>query len=251
MSESEFDPSVSLSEALAEFVIRWKVDFRDHWGLDEDEPSEGTDPEQWKHRKLMDRLAKLCIHSAKTLEDSNGDLIRLLMLFDQHLGVMPLQDEFLAQCVEIELADDLDDELENRVVRTLQLIPYATRVQSHRARAYLHRVAHCYTLGLRTETVIMCGAVLDAALQEHISEPTLRAAGKPNQDHFTLKHRIDYLSDTGQLTAQLVKKARQVSRERNDAVHNAPGTTVDPLRCLGDLADVLEAIFPDETQQIN
>ena len=246
----DFDPDISPSFALSVSASLWKQDFREYWAVGANKPPEGVAHEDWQHRKLVSWLAKVFVRSAKTLDLYDVDPVELLMLLDRDAEGSLLEDEFLAQCIQLELVDDLDDELENRAERTLQLIPYATRVQSHRARAYLQRVAHCFILGLRTETVIMCGAVLDAALHEHIPDELLRTAGKPNLEYFTLKHRIDYLAGSRQLTQPLIKKAKQVARERNDAVHNAPGTTVDPLRCLGDLADVLEALFPGDTKPI-
>jgi hypothetical protein len=244
-----FDPNVSLSVALSVIAKSWKEDFREYWALDATEPPEGVAHEDWQHRKVVSWLARVFVRSAKSLDQSEGDPVEFLMLFDRHEGIDLLEDAFLAECIQLELADDLDDELENMAERTLQLLAYVTRVQSHRARAYLQRVADCYIRGLRTETVVMCGAVLDAALQEHLPKEVIQAEGKQDTREPSLGDRIHHLRRTRQVSRDVVDKAWRLAHARNAAVHTAPEIPTDLLTYVGLLADVLEAVFPHEDGQ--
>ncbi len=115
---------------------------------------------------------------------------------------------------------------------------------------YYQRAAISYLAGFTTESVIMCGAVLEAALstrfpdellQEHGLKPRIRRTGE-----FTLGQRMEL--EFEQDHQMFEEKEREIFWEvvnaRNNAVHTQPDLSPEPARSLLFTAKLLSVILP-------
>jgi hypothetical protein len=239
-----FDPEHHLNDGLAVFAQAWKAEFRRYWALDADAPPDGVDLEDWRYRKALSVLATRFVASAKSLDPDEGDQVELIRIFREYVGDDLTENRFMLQCIEVELAEDLEDDLWARSRRTFELLAFLTRVRSERVRAYLQRVSECYIRGLATETVVICGAVLDVALQDVVSDVSVRESGIRCGRHVSLGNRIDFLERTGVFTSEQAEEAFQLAHERNKAIHAAPELTSSVFDHVARLADLLKAL-PD------
>ena len=195
-----FDPSTYLTDTLAVVAQSWVEGFREYYGLDAAEPPEGIERGDWQVFKGLDRFAAKIAQASKSLERDEADIGETLRILKQEHGLDLAGDEFFRQALEAHFAEDLEDEVDKMSQRGLQLIRYLVRVRHERARAYLARVGACYLRGLEAETVLMCGAVLDAALQEEVEDEVVRASGVRCGKYVSMGNRIEYMINSCRLS---------------------------------------------------
>ena len=232
-----------LTDHLAVSAQLWVQEFRAFWGLDSDAVPEGVEPQQWEVAKLLDALTGQVVSAAKTLERSPGDPDEVLDSYFKRFGEPLSEHPLFRQALEAHLAEDLEDELEKMSAHAVCLLDYLVSIRHERPRAYMARVGACYLRGLDTETVVMAGAVLDAAMQETFDDAVIREAGIKCGRYISLGNRIEYAIQSGVLTEAEGKKAFFIAHERNKAVHAAPGSAADPDDVLEELAAVLDALM--------
>jgi hypothetical protein len=150
----------------------------------------------------------------------------------------------IEQVVEIELAKDFEDELLRMTRRAIQLLDLLVTTKNPVAKSYLQRVADCYIRGLQVETVVMCGAVLEAALEDSTEDEEIRAELGWNKEHISPAKRIEYLKTRKILSSQQAKRAWGISEARNAAVHLRLESVPDSFETVSDLAVVLRSLEP-------
>lgn len=94
------------------------------------------------------------------------------------------------------------------------------------AAKYLQRATHLYLAGFVAEALVMCGAVLEAALANRLPDELLNAAGmKPRFRRtgvFSIGQRMDYEAKHPILTDEQRDHFWEIQNYRNDAVHVQP-----------------------------
>lgn len=239
-----FEPESYLTDALAVFAQTWVSDFRRHFDLDQVEPPDTRDPGDWATLVLLDEFAKGLAEAAKSLDRTKGDAGAVIerLRHEHHLDLAA--NRFFVQALEAHLAEDLEDELYHMVRRSLRLAEFLVAISHERARAYLSRVGACYLRGLDTETIVMCGAVLDAALQEEFDDDDVRASGVRCGRYVSMGNRIEFAQRTGRFSKKIADQAFRIASDRNTAVHVAPGASRVPDEVMEGLVGVLSALEP-------
>ena len=231
-----------LTDKLAVVAQNWVEEFRKTWGLDASAPPNGMEHLDWELAKVCDQIAAKIVAASRTLERNHDNLDELLNTLHDKLGVGLEQDTFFAQLLEAHIVGDLEDELSRMRLRALKLVRYLVDVRSERVRAYLVRVGACFMRGLRTETVVMCGAVIDAALQELLDDEEVRASGIPCGKYVLFGNRIKFMDQSGRWDEATVKIAFGLAKERNEAIHTAPELTRGVDQVMEDLVHLLSRI---------
>jgi hypothetical protein len=116
------------------------------------------------------------------------------------------------------------------------------------AAKYYERAARLYLAGYDGEVVIMCGAVLEAAMAERIPDTALRQAGvQPKHLRtgvYAIGQRMRLEQQRNLLSPEMRKLFWEVVNWRNDAVHVQPDIGPEPQKALVFTAAVLGAILP-------
>jgi hypothetical protein len=230
-----------LTDILAVVAQNWVDEFRKTWGLDALDAPNGIEHKTWEAAKLCDQIAAQIFAASRTLECKSGNLYERLNTLRDKLGLDLEQDPFFVQLLEARLASDLDDELNRMRLRALKLLRYLVDVKTERARAYLMRVAACFMRGFKTETVVMCGAVIDAALQELLDDKEVRASIHCGRNVF-LGHRIDFMGKSERWNEDTVNIAFKLAKERNNAIHTSPELVRGVDEVIEDLVLLLSRI---------
>ena len=112
--------------------------------------------------------------------------------------------DLLVQRLDMDLCVRLLGDAENMARRGVHLLSHVTETRSERVRAYLSRVAESYIYGLTTEAAVMIRAVIEAALDERLSEvpdAELHAAiaGPHGKHGFNLLQKMQFAKNKGWL----------------------------------------------------
>jgi hypothetical protein len=232
-----------LTDTLAVVAQNWVDDFRKTWGLDSSNPPNGMETLIWEFAKVCDQIAAQIVPATRNLERGQVDLEEFLDTLRDKIGLDPEKDTLFAQLLEAHLAGDLEDELDRMRLRTLKLVKYLVGEESGAIRAYLARVGACYLRGLETETVIMCGAVVDAALQDHLDDDEVRAVIQCGK-YVSLGNRIEFMERNGRWDDDTVKIAFGLAEDRNNAIHTNPELARSVDEVMTDLIFILGKIRP-------
>ena len=231
-----------LTDTLAVVAQNWVDEFRKTWGLDAMAPPSGMEQLNWEFAKVCDQIAAQIVAASRTLERNRSNLDERLNILRDKLGLDLEQDTFFAHLLEAHLAADLDDELNRMRLRALKLVRYLVDVKSERVRSYLARVGACFLRGLKTETVVMCGAVIDAALQESLDDEEVRSSGIRCGRYVSFGNRIEFMGQSGRWDQDTVKIAFRLADERNKAIHTAPELARSVDEVMEDLVLLLSKI---------
>lgn len=116
------------------------------------------------------------------------------------------------------------------------------------ATKYYERAARLYLAGYDGEVVIMCGAVLEAAMAERLPDPELQRVGvKPKHQRtgvYSIGQRMKLEEQRKILSPDMRKQFWKIVNWRNDAVHVQPDIGPEPYKALILTAAVLGAILP-------
>lgn len=114
---------------------------------------------------------------------------------------------------------------------------------------YLERAVRLFLAGYGSEVLIMCGAVMEAALRDRVpNEELLRSGKKPNRrtNDFPLKDRMDWEKSNPFLTNEQRDSFWKVYNWRCDAVHNQPDMGPDPSDAILETAFLLAVLLPKD-----
>jgi len=238
-----YENNSHLTDMLAVVAQDWVDEFRDAWGLDAIAPPSEMEPLDWKFVKALDQIAAQIISASRTLERDRSNLNELLDLLKDKLGLDLESDTFFTQLLEAHLADDLEDELSRMRLRSLKLVRYLVDINSENVRSYLARVGACFLRGLETETVVMCGAVVDAALQEALDDNDIRSSGIKCGRYVSFGNRIEFMKQCGRWDSDTAEIAFNLANDRNNAIHTTPALARSVDHVLKDIVLLLGKIF--------
>jgi hypothetical protein len=109
--------------------------------------------------------------------------------------------------------------------RAIDLLNKLVIARSSRTKILLARVAECYLRSMKVEGVIMCRAVLEAAIAEHLDDSDVVGSGYGNQNGgVDLRGQLKYLRAERDLSAEVFKAADSVRTKGNGAIHRDPST---------------------------
>ena len=231
-----------LTDTLAVVAQNWVNDFRKEYGLDATAPPIGMEQFTWEFAKVCDQIAAQIISASRTLERNRSNLNEKLNLLNDKLGLDPESDTFFTHLLEAHLADDLEDELNRMRLRSLKLVRFLVDIKSENVRSYLARIGACFLRGLKTESVVMCGAVIDAALQEALDDKEIRSSSIKCGRYVSLGNRIEFMKQSGRWNSDTAEIAFNLAKERNDAIHTSPELTRNIDEVLKDLVLLLGKI---------
>lgn len=154
--------------------------------------------------------------------------------------------------LEFDVAEEVCRRLKDVNERTVMVAVLATFLlgysPSATAQKYFSRAVKLFLAGYDSECVIMCGAVLEAALIARYPNESLLAHGlKPvfkKQGEFSVGQRVRYEHDIEPcLNDEQRKYVGELIDWRNDAVHVQPDLVEDPFDALMNLAHVLPILL--------
>jgi hypothetical protein len=114
---------------------------------------------------------------------------------------------------------------------------------------YFRTATQLFLAGYTTETTIMCGAVLEAALRTRFPDEVLRSAGMDpvfrRSGDYSVAQRLAFERRQQVLLEEHRDLITKLLSWRNDAVHVQPDIGPDPQLSLLYLAVLLHALLPD------
>lgn len=138
----------------------------------------------------------------------------------------------------------VDKRVQIVVIFTMLLLGYRP---SPTAVKYFQRATRLYLAGYEAEAVIMCGAVLEAALAHRFPDELLQREGmRPafrRTGDFSAGQRLHYEEMHRVLTPEQRKAAGQLMNWRNDAIHVQPDVGPDAKSALVNLVLVLPVLL--------
>jgi hypothetical protein len=156
--------------------------------------------------------------------------------------------------LEFDVAEDVSARLEGvdkrvslATVLTIILLGYRP---SDTAVKYFQRATTLYLAGYEAETIVMCGAVLEAALRARFSDDEIEAAGiqpifKRTGD-YSIAQRLKFEEGHPIFNEDQRRQVSNLLSWRNDAVHVQPDIGPKSENALISLAVLLPTIFPEE-----
>jgi hypothetical protein len=140
---------------------------------------------------------------------------------------------------------DLDDRVNFVAILTILLLGYTP---SQTAVKFLRRATTLYLAGYETESIIMCGAVLEAALRARFPDEQLTAAGiRPifkRTGDYSLAQRLRFEEDHPIFSEDDRARIRDVVSWRNDSVHVQPDVSPSADQAFVHLVMLLPVLFP-------
>jgi hypothetical protein len=166
--------------------------------------------------------------------------------------------DLLKYLMDLHLCESELEQIPEHADRAVELLEFLTSSPSDLARAYLARVSLCYLRGMSTEGVIMCRAVLEAAIKKRhdelgVTEADIRENVPRCGKDVTLIHHLMYAKNTSKLLPTDDRDQRgqssydtaiEVKENGDNAVHTAPGLS-DLKETLAMLVRVLDHIYED------
>jgi hypothetical protein len=132
---------------------------------------------------------------------------------------------------------------EDRVPFLVQLV--ASRHISPRAAAYLDRATRLFLWGFDVESVAMCAASVEAALESVFpAERMFQLQISKKGQEFSSHEYESAAQAAGVFSASDRHAAKRLRRSRNDVMHNVPVTGLDVEDALKLAASLLTKIFP-------
>ena len=266
-------PELDLQEMIDRAFDNYPDEFREYWHLDDKEPPEELEDEQWERFKDHDRLARkvaglaACLVRPQRLRDHDLatpirlreqatesessfkkiiELVRekypndaqLISSLSEIRVYEQIEYKFFRAALQLYLAEYLiwPKDLADRVI---ELTKFAVRVKNPRARQYLGRVSRCYIYGMTPELAVMGRATVEVVLEDLLPEEQVRTiSGLPANARVGLQAYIQ-LADGTVLTKEAAAAARRLKERGDDAVHVTTELTVDADEVIRDLVEVL------------
>lgn len=197
------NPVYSLYDAWDEAFYEYQDDFLGYWGVEENEPPDHLNWDQWRRYqdrywlsqklargaynlvrpgRLPERKRTLPEELRREADEWQGKVDEFIDQLKEELeeddwrelrqAVRPgapsdprTQHKFLRNCLEIEAVELWGINPRKMAERMGDLLHYLIEDTGPQVRGYLSRVAECYVRGMETEFAVMCRAVLEAALE--------------------------------------------------------------------------------------
>lgn len=200
--------------------------------------------------ELVEKLAEQFvdkIDQLEALQSVRAELIKVdqqmeLNFPDGLLSLFGSEEEFVER-VQIALARKYATDTEGMRERCLTLGQWALYDPPEKKAVlnYLKRLSRCYILGLDSECVILCRAVLENALKHaYQSEAVLRPAD--DRGNYRLETDIDAAKLFGWFDESDRRAAHKVRIRGNRAVHNDPYTTQEAQETVKMTVDLVQKL---------
>lgn len=280
----QYNPGYSLGAALEYAFQEYEEDFFAYWGLDSHEPPEwfADSEDEWRQLIALHQLAAKLAGGAAELvrpqrlpeaklslptrldeeaHDYQHSVDRVLERFSGELSpdemerlrrfLQPgalddprVQRSFVQNCFELEAAIRYPADPTAYAERLRLLATQMLRSPGELTRAYLRRVAECFVRDMPMELAVMARAVLDAALQEVLSdEAVVAVAGlRAQRGSVNLERRIEAATAEGIFDDGVRQAADRVRAQGNSAAHFLPDFNPSTADLLADLSACLRAI---------
>lgn len=147
--------------------------------------------------------------------------------------------------IEIRLTEQLFDDLNRRVFRSLQLWDLfldETEIKPILDQ-YLRMVGRTYVAGFDDECIICCRAVLEAALEEFITERMCAEILGARSERYAAFERISVARKKGILSESGEKKAYAIRERGNKTIHGNPGLVIDVFESIRDNLYVIKELL--------
>lgn len=236
-----YEENLFLTDYLAGTAQTWVEDFRKKFWLDETVLPNDISESDWKILKALDQVAAQMVKASKTLEFSHS-LHSVIGLLKNNSNFNFEQNPFFNQLIESHFVGEIEDDLANMRHRSFRLLQYLVEVDSERVRSYLVRVASCFLRGFKAETIVMSGAVLDAALQEALNDGDIRSSEVRCGRYVSLGNRIEFLRLRGDWDEDTVQMAYKLANGRNNVIHTSLESLISVEEALTVLVSLLKKI---------
>lgn len=248
-SEPDIDPP-RVASWLESFLSVRRKEYEEQFG---DVEPEGLELDQAlyaleRHAAELILTGVLPVGLAEKLEafqPGDGTRDKLLELLQYQIVHHRLEFDVAEQCVG--RLTGLDERVTTVAMLTMVLLGYTP---SDTAVKYFRRATTLYLAGFETESVVMCGAVLEAALRARFPDEVLSAEGiKPayrKAGDYSVSQRLKFEADHPVFDEGLRQRATDLVHWRNDSVHVQPDVTPSARNALINLALLLPALFPGD-----
>lgn len=279
-------PDGSLEDALEGAQENYTHEFRQYWGLEDDEPPEHLETAAWREYRNLYRLVQKLANGVESLvrprrvpdekleeleyvrEEAKrfAEKIRRLQkrlreelpkeeYWDLIEALRPVEPEdprtkksFLDNCMQIEATRLFPTSSWRMGRRMWRLLDRLVESPGMRTSAYLSRVAECYVRGMSPEMAVMARAVLEAALEEHVPDNAVQQTVGPGKNgRITLNRRREAARAIGIFNESEYQASGRVKDAGDEAAHVAPNLQSDPDDILDDLISALGALEDAET----
>lgn len=221
MTEEESTLDMYLLNAIEDFEAEREA----KWAADPDRSDSWSELVEGLAELFVDRIDQLEAITKVRAQLSEMDH-EIEMSFPRgFLEMLGPEEEFTEQ-VQIALAKKYATDTGAMAERCLALGEWAVEEppKNETVLNYLERLSRCYTLGLKSECVILCRAVLENALKHaYQAEDAKRPADQ--DDVQSLQQDIEGAAFYGWFDEADKRAAHQVRHRGNKAVHNDPYTT--------------------------
>jgi hypothetical protein len=222
---------------------------------------EGFDPALAKVQWAFDTLSRhfsLLIECVDWMEKTGRTPTDLITAAEDSAQAKLLV-ELLRARFQCELARLVVDEVPDAACRATFLLTLAAKARpGPLAQEYLGRVARCFIWGYETETLILCGSVLEQVLEDTVSYEDVFTAFEKKQASFpyelwsdlkerrppTPVHRIHAAQALDRFTTQQADMANRIRLWRNKALHDGPALKVSAHQAVAGLTDLLGSLCP-------
>ena len=226
-------PGFSLATAIDLAETEFCRAFIEVWGLEADRPPDEMDRDDWLACRRVYGEANSIAAVAAALVHKKG------------LGpaILAPAGTYSKTRSKLPLGISLPATLDEVAGRLESLVKYVVRSQNERANAYLSRVATCYCLGLCSELSVMARAVLDTALQDVVSDESVRKGlSLANHVRIGLGNRLQYLQRYDLVADAPMRAMERIKNAGDDAVHTAPGLEPQPDTTMTDLVAAIGGV---------
>lgn len=250
-----YDPGregYQLSSWLDLYVQNFESDYRKYWGLDQDSCPEWLLHEHWILARKVDVSFPSIIEGAHALALSPefDAIAQELAPSDNPLlsASSVSRSDVVLDRLEIDLAyEALGNWVEARKRFSLLLLLLGKTRISERGSLYLQRATKLYLWNFELECLVMCSSVLEAVLEQELSETDLTTFGlekRKGQRDWEFWQLIEGATKAGLISKDQKKRANALRIGRNQMLHELPASDSQALRALFHLADILASIYP-------
>ena len=250
-----YDPDREFSELVIGLIEHYETEFEQFWQLKREAAPEhlSEDEEEWRWNAVLEKLADAYLAAISTFDPDNVFLKSNSIDSARSIGVLLNDSIFFRQKLELALLKEFQSDLPGMLRRIKEFFECLATTKSARSRQYLTRMSRAYVHGMEPETILMCGAALESAFDQHLSEDEVRdvlARGRrvgmeqkrgKKDSPLTLGSYVQYM----RLKPFLIEHhpaAVAVLKARNSVAHWLPDASVSAWAVMKKLTEVLDAM---------
>lgn len=230
MAKDRFDVGLEIDS----YIDNIAPQVEEYWAINQ-VTTPDDDEEEIKFRTALSEATLTMVKAAMQLHQRQGQDIKGTLQSFKDDGHDLTKNPIVRDFAELEMVFELKGMVDDMAGRALRLLDYLCDVKGDVTRSYLLRVARSYIFGMHPEAIVMCGAVLEAALDQWLpSDDKTRTLGIKIRD---LEGSV--------LTDVALQAARTINRLRTDAVHlrleRLPPDAIEVVQLLNEVLSSMEA----------